>query len=140
MCMRSFLLTPLFFVFSITINGQNTALSKRPEQVVQAQLEAYNAQDIDAFLSTFHEDASLWRLGEVTPLASGRERLSVLYSALFAQSPELNSTVINRSVIGNKVIDYERITGRNGQPDPFYLVMVYEVREGLIYRAFSISE
>ncbi len=35
-----------------------------PEVVVQRQLDAYNAKDLDAWLSTFAEDAKQFELGD----------------------------------------------------------------------------
>lgn len=117
-----------------------SAQSNDPVQVVQTQLEAYNAGDIDAFMAVFHPDAQVWRLGGEKPFASGAIEVRTLYAALFEKSPGLHSTVINRSVIGNKVIDYERIVGRLDSDEPLYLVMVYEIVDGKIFRAYSISE
>lgn len=117
-----------------------SAQSNNPVQVVQTQLEAYNAGDIDAFMAVFHPDAQVWRLGGERAVASGESEVRALYAALFENSPGLHSTVINRSVIGNKVIDYERITGRLGSDSPLYLVMVYEIKEDKIFRAYSIAE
>jgi hypothetical protein len=37
----------------------NELLRKSPEEVVQQQVNAYNARDIDAFLATFAPDAQL---------------------------------------------------------------------------------
>ncbi|MGF1563948.1 MAG: nuclear transport factor 2 family protein [Flavobacteriales bacterium] len=111
-----------------------------PREVVQAQLDAYNAGDIDAFLAVFAEDAKLYRLGNDEPFAAGKVQLRTLYGKLFENSPDLHSEVTTRTVIGNRVIDYERITGRNGQAEPWFIVMIYEVEEGLIRRAWSLSE
>jgi hypothetical protein len=114
--------------------------NRLPADVVQAQLVAYNAGDIDAFLAVFAEDAKLYRLGNDEPFAAGKEQLRTLYGKLFENSPDLHSEVTTRTVIGNRVIDYERITGRNGQAEPWFIVMIYEVEEGLIRRAWSLSE
>ncbi len=132
--MRTFYAT-LFALITVPMTAQLT-----PAEVVQAQLVAYNASDLDAFLAVFAEDAKLYRLGNDEPFADGKEQLRTLYGKLFENSPELNSVVTTRTVIGNRVIDYERITGRNGQSEPWFIVMIYEVEEGLISRAWSLSE
>ena len=132
--MRTFYAT-LFALITVPMTAQLT-----PAEVVQAQLVAYNAGDLDAFLAVFAEDANLYRLGNDEPFADGKEQLRTLYGKLFENSPELNSVVTTRTVIGNRVIDYERITGRNGQSEPWFIVMIYEVEEGLISRAWSLSE
>jgi hypothetical protein len=119
--------------------SMKTGYSQDPVQVVQLQLEAYNEGDIDKFMSVFSEDIELWTLGESQPWSKGFDAVKTVYANLFKNSPDLHSVVLNRSVIGNKVIDYERITGRNGG-DELMLVMIYEVRDGKIFRATAVRE
>jgi hypothetical protein len=59
---------------------------------------------------------------------------------LFEQSPNLHSNVVSRQVIGNKVLDYEVITGRNNQPEPLFLIAIYEVENGKIKRCYFVRE
>lgn len=114
------------------------AIGQSPREVVQDQLEAYNAKDIDAFMKVFAEDAALYRYGIDAPSAIGAKELREIYSEMFNESPDLYSEVINRTVIGNKVIDYEMITGRKGQKQALMLVMIYQVENGKILRATSV--
>lgn len=114
--------------------------TQEPEKVVQKQLEAYNSRDIDSFMAVFHADIELWTLGSETVSAVGWEKVKEIYKELFDQSPELNSTVMNRSIIGNKVIDYEKIYGRRGSKEDLFLVMIYEIEEGKIRRAWAVRE
>ena len=108
-----------------------------PEAVVEAQLQAYNARDIDAFMATMHPDVELFAIGDPTPRASGAEAVREVYAALFEKSPGLHSELVHRAVIGNRIVDHERITGRQGG-EVLELVMVYEVEDGAIRRAWSI--
>ncbi len=116
-----------------------TSFTQTPSDVAEAQLKAYNKGNIDEFMEVFSEDITLWNLGDSTPWASGAEQVASIYEKLFASSPELQSEVLSRTVIGNKVLDYERITGRKGG-DVLFLIMVYEVSEGKIFRATAIRE
>ena len=116
-----------------------TSFTQSPSDVAEAQLKAYNAGDIDAFMAVFSEDITLWNLGDSTPWASGADQVGSIYEKLFASSPELHSEVLSRTVIGNKVLDYERITGRKGS-DVLFLIMVYEIRDGKIFRATAIRK
>ncbi len=111
-----------------------------PREIVQEQLDAYNEGDIDRFMAVFSPNIQLFTLGEKGPLVEGKDKVRSVYTNLFDKSPDLKSEVINRTIIGNKVIDYEIITGRNGDASPMYLVMVYEVEEGLIIRAHAVRE
>lgn len=130
----------LLFIFSFVLNIQSKAQNILPEQVVQVQLEAYNEGDIDKFMSVFHQEAELWNLGDEKPIAEGWENLKAIYSNLFEKSPNLHSEVINRTKIGNKIIDYEKITGRNNSNEALFLIMIYEIKDEKIYRAFSVRE
>lgn len=105
--------------------------------MVQAQLDAYNAGDIDAFMATFHPEAELFSIEDPTPRASGHEAVRAIYADLFERSPQLHSELVNRMAVGNRVIDHERITGREGG-EVLEIVMVYEVEDGAIRRAWSI--
>lgn len=114
------------------------SFAQSPEEVVQAQLEAYNNKDIDAFMETFSDTAMLYSIGDAEPWASGEGEVRAVYSGLFEQSPDLYSEIVHRSVVGNKVMDHERITGRRGSDEPLELIMVYEVVDGKIVRAWSV--
>ena len=59
---------------------------------------------------------------------------------MFEQSIELNSVVMNRTVIGQRVIDYERISGISGRDKDLFLIMIYEVDKSKIVKAFVLRE
>lgn len=108
-----------------------------PEQVVQAQLDAYNARDIDALLATYAEDASMY-LYPATLTAQGhaviRERMSVRFA-----EPDLHARLLKRVVLGNVVIDDEIVTrnfpeGRG----TVAMTMIYRVTDGRIQDASVI--
>ncbi len=102
--------------------------------VVQAQLDAYNAKDIEALLQTYAVDAEQFTLhGEM--LAKGREQLRARFLTRFAE-PDLHAKLVARLVVGNVVTDSELIT-RNF-PDglgTLELLCIYEVVDGHILRA-----
>ena len=107
-----------------------------PLVVVQKQLDAYNEQDIDAFAELFAEDAEVFRnIGDEEPSMKGRKKIRKEYKELFKQNPNNKSTLMGLMVQGNFVIDHEWITGRENE---FKIVAIYEVRGGLIQRAWFI--
>lgn len=114
--------------------------SQTVDQVVQQQLEAYNRRDIDSFMAVFHPEVELWTFGEDSPSKEGWENVRSVYLDLFDNSPELNSQLLNRTIIGNRVIDYERISGRKGAKEEICLVMIYEVKDGKIWKAWALRE
>ncbi len=108
-----------------------------PEAVVQAQLDAYNARDLSAFLATYAEDAQLFEHPSKL-LASGVAQLSERYAARFAE-PNLHAVVIKRIVMGNFVIDHETVTRTfpegTGVQDA---IAMYEVQGTLITRVWFV--
>jgi hypothetical protein len=105
-----------------------------PLAVVQAQLDAFNAKDIDALMRTYAEDAEQFALhGE--RLARGHGELRPRYLARFTE-PDLHARLLSRTVMGNWVTDLELIT-RNFPEGVGTLEMlcIYEVVDGRIRRA-----
>ena len=118
----------------------NEAISEAtsPALVVQAQLDAYNARDIDALLATYATDAEQFTLhGEC--LAAGHAALRERFLLRFAE-PDLYARLVTRSVVGNVVTDVEIVT-RNF-PDglgTIEMLCIYEVIGGRIQRASFVS-
>jgi putative hydrolase of HD superfamily len=102
-----------------------------PLAVVQAQLDAYNARDIDAFAATFAPGVRVHDLDSGTLRFEGLDALQARYAEQFARNPRQRSAVVNRSVLGDYVFDLEFITGTEGRPDA-HLMAIYRVRQGLI--------
>ncbi len=111
--------------------GPADILPSSPETVVQRQVDAYNARDIETFLSLYAADVVIRGLpgGEVS--WNGREAMRTRYQALFADNPELHCTITQRIVHGDWVVDYELVTGITDRPR-VRAVVTYEVRDGLI--------
>jgi len=117
---------------STTVSAQET-----PEQVVQRQLNAYNARDLEAFVATYDEQIEL--LGfPAQPQAAGKAKLRENYGSFFAATPKLHCEIIHRVVLGKRVIDHEKVTGlANGQV--LEAVAIYEVENGLIRRVTFVK-
>lgn len=111
---------------------------RTPEDIIQAQLEAYNARDVDAFLALHAEDAQLFALPENKLIAAGQAQLRERYSQRFS-NPELHATVVQRIVRGNYVIDHEEIVGMT--PDAVVkAVAIYELVDEKIQRVWFIFD
>jgi putative hydrolase of HD superfamily len=105
-----------------------------PLAVVQAQLDAFNAKDIDALMRAYAPDAEQFALhGE--RLAKGEGEIRPRYVARFAE-PDQHARLLSRTVMGNFVTDLELIT-RNFPEGVGTLEMlcIYEVIDGRIRRA-----
>jgi uncharacterized protein (TIGR02246 family) len=103
--------------------------------VVDAQVDAYFARDLERFVACYASDVVITNAaGEV--LATGHDGLREMYGGLFENSPHLAGRIVNRSVVGNFVADHEEIDGFNlpGMPTSVEAIAVYEVTEGKINR------
>ena len=105
-----------------------------PEAVVQLQLDAYNARDLHRFLSAYSNEVRVYR--PPAPVASivGKPALAEYYATQRFNLVGLNAALANRMVIGNKIIDHERISGVRELP--FEVAAVFEVVDGLIWTAW----
>lgn len=109
-----------------------------PEAVVQRQLDAFNARDIDALLATYAGDAQMFEHPSKL-LASGSAAFRERYAARF-QETNLHATLLNRTVMGNIVVDHEEVSRTFSEgAGKIRLLMIYEVENGKIARAWSIA-
>lgn len=116
----------------------NTMQANSPTAVVQAQLDAFNARDIDGLMAAYAPDAEQYQLhGDL--LARGHEGMRPRYLLRF-QEPDLHARLISRTVMDNVVVDFEIIT-RNFPEGigTIEMLCVYEVKDGRIQKASFAS-
>lgn len=115
-----------------------TPLSTDSAAVVQRQLDAFNARDLDALLATYAVDAEMFEHPSKL-LASGAVAFRERYTARF-QEPNLYATLLSRTVMGHIVVDHEEVwrTFPEGA-GKIKLLMIYEVQHGRIVKAWSIA-
>lgn len=106
---------------------------RTPEQAAQAQLDAYNAQDVDAFAACYAEDVEAFELPSGTSLFRGRDVLRARYARLFAANPRLHCRLTARIVEGAFVVDQEELSGR-ADGGTGRAVAIYQVESGRIRR------
>jgi hypothetical protein len=108
-----------------------------PLQVVQAQVDAYNRGDIDAFLNTYTPEVNIYNFPDEllsSDLASMREN----YAKLFDKAPQLHASITNRVTQGSYVIDKEVVTGIPGAKE-LTAVVIYEVKDGKIVNVWFLE-
>jgi hypothetical protein len=103
-----------------------------PEAIVQRRLEAYNARNLAALLALCAEHIRVYRPPSAEPVIIGRSALGDFYARNRFNKQGLRAELLNRMVLGNRVIDHERISGVRDQP--YEVAIVYEVASGLIQR------
>lgn len=104
-----------------------------PEAVVQVQLEAYNARNLEAFLAAYADDAELYAF-PATLQTKGKAAMRTRYAARFADAL-LHAVVVKRIVMGGTVIDHERVrVTLAGGPGVMEAIAIYEVQAGRIVK------
>jgi hypothetical protein len=102
-----------------------------PRNIANAQLAAYNARDLAAFMALFADDAWLEDLPAGQRRATGKLAITDIYRARFGDNPRLHCVVHATMDLGDFAIDHETVTGLSdgGRID---CIAMYEVRGGLI--------
>lgn len=120
--------------------GPSPSATTAEERVVQAQVDAFNRRDVDAFMATYAPDAIHWAFPSDTTF-NGAARIRAHYTELFSDpdASRLHATVRKRMVQGPYIIDEEYIVGLPAD-DPHVSVIIYEVRGGLIRNAWFIED
>jgi hypothetical protein len=100
--------------------------------IAQAQLDAYNAQDLDAHCAHFADDVVVAGLnGDVA--RTGIAAYRAWYEKAFADFPNNKAKLLNRIVVGANVIDHEHVDRGNGDPT-FEVAAIYTFKGDKIVR------
>ncbi len=109
-----------------------TLVNPSPEYLVQQQLNAYNAHNLDAFLEPYAEDVELYEFpGKL--IMKGKDAMRKDYEFL-TKVPKLYCKVQKRIIQGNMVIDHEEVSGFG--PKPLYAVAIYVIEFGKISKVY----
>ncbi len=108
--------------------------------VVDAQLEAYRARDVERFLSYYADDASVVMFDGTVQFGS-KEVMRQQYGQLFANSPDLHVTIAGRIAAGDFVVDEEHLSGFHfgDMPTAMTAVAVYRITGGKIARLMLLG-
>lgn len=114
-----------------------------PEQLaypVEQQLNAYNARDIDAFMQWWADDCEYYAFPSQL-LARGADAIRERHLARF-EEPNLHGRLLHRAVVGNLVVDQERVTRTFPEgPGEVDVLAIYKVVGGKIAKAwFKMGE
>ena len=103
-------------------------LEETPEQLVQRQVNAYNARNIEAFLATYAEDVKIYNdQGQL--IMEGHEAMRARYAKMFDEVTNLYCEIENRMVYNNTVVDKEKV-----RYNDTYLnaIAIYKIANGKI--------
>lgn len=105
---------------------------RKPADIVQIQLEAYNTKDLDLFLKCYHQEITIHDLSDPKPKLQGHSAFKDHYSKLFQENPELKCEVKNRLLFESFIVDDEWMTGLRKYPSSLRIGVVYQVIDELI--------
>ncbi|HMQ08672.1 MAG TPA: nuclear transport factor 2 family protein [Saprospiraceae bacterium] len=109
-----------------------------PEHLAQAQLDAYNARDIEAFLVPYSDSVRVYTFPDKL-LYQGKNRMRDNYIYMFSTYPDLNCKLVNRIVQGDTVIDQELVTRSKTIPK-LEAIAIYKIRNEKIQEVYFIIE
>ena len=101
-------------------------------EIATAQLDAYNAQDLEKYMTYFTEDCVVSGLNG-TPTETSRDAIKARYAKAFAQFPQNKAELKSRIAVGNTVVDHELVIRAPGG-EQFEIIAIYTFRDGLIAR------
>ncbi len=132
--MKSLFTFCLIFIISNSIKGQTFSSS----ELVEAQLKAYNIQNLDAFLDCYSEDVEVYNFPG-TLIYKGKIKMREHYTTAWKTNPNQKATINNRIVMGNTVFDHEFITGRSSGID-VKVVAIFKIEDNKIKQVFFVRE
>lgn len=105
--------------------------------LAQKQLDAYNKQDLEGFLSVYSEEVEIMEFPSNNVTTRGIEEMKTRYGKLFKENPNNHAELLSRIVHDNKVIDHEYVTGRKNGIDK-KAVAIYEIQGDKIAKVWFL--
>ena len=101
--------------------------------LVQEQVDAYNAHDLERFIACYSEDVVI-EDAQGDTMMKGQDQMRKLYEELFSANPNIHCEIISRFKVGEYVIDEEHITGfdMEGYPTKVRGAAIYNIVNGKI--------
>jgi hypothetical protein len=131
---KRFFLLLIFLVTSIQVYSQKI----QPAAIAQGQLDAYNKQDLEGFLSWYADDVEIYHFPNEL-VYKGKDQMRKTYASGWARNPHQKAEVTSRMTMGNTVIDKEHVTGRaNGIAAN--VIAVYKIENDKIKQVCFVRE
>jgi len=114
----------------------DTLIKETALALVQRQLNAYNARNLEAFLEPYADDIEIYQFPG-TLLSKGKEAMRKDY-AFFNDLPDLHCEITQRIIQGNIIIDKESVTGMGGSK-PLEATAIYHIEGNKIKKVYFIQ-
>ena len=111
-------------------------MAQTPSELAQAQLDAYNNRNLEAFLEPYSDSVKIYNCPKKLSM-EGKEAMRQTYGSMFERLTDLNCELVNRMVSGNTVIDHENVLFQKDQPRRQVFAM-YKIAHGKIQEVYFI--
>jgi len=118
--------------------SQSAMAQQSAADLAQAQLDAYNQRNLEAFLLPYDDSVAVYTFPNQLQYR-GKAEMRKVYGQMFQNLPDLHCTLVNRMVQGNTVIDQESVVFRKGEK-PLQAIAIYKVKAGKIAEVFFIVD
>lgn len=108
-----------------------------PEELAQAQLDAYNQRNLEAFLLPYDDSVAVYTFPNQLQYR-GKTQMRQVYGEMFQNLPDLHCTLLNRMVLENTVIDHELVVFRKGQQS-LKAIAIYKIKNGKIAEVYFLQ-
>ncbi len=120
----------------LTPTAQGPVFEAPPvSNVVQRNIDAYNAHDARALAETFTPDAQFIQHPGIL-IYDGKEAIYKGYADSFRKNKNAHCQVLHRSLLGARIVDEAEFTGLGKLPVKG--IIIYELRNGLIANIWAI--
>lgn len=128
----------LITIMLLSASAELRSQSADPQTAAQGQLDAYNKQDIEAFLSWYSDNVEVYNFPDEL-IYRGKDKMRERYTNAWQQNPDQKAIVTDRIINGNTVIDKEHVKGRaNGIENN--VIAIYMIDKGKITKVYFIRD
>lgn len=125
----------LFFLLMVSVAKAQTMT---PEQLAEHQLQGYNERNVTKFLEAYSDSVKVYMFPDKL-MYKGKDKMKSGYEGMFTSMPDLHCTLKSRMVLGNIVIDEERVVFNKSQPI-VEAIAIYKVAAGKIQEVYFITK
>jgi hypothetical protein len=125
-------------VFSLVISLRAYSQKLEPAQIAQGQLDAYNKQDMEGFLSWYADDVEIYNFPNEL-VYKGKDQMRKVYTNAWARNPKQRAQVTSRMSVGNTVMDKEHVTGRANGIEA-HVIAIYKIENNKIRQVYFVRE
>ena len=114
----------------------DSLVKETPLSLVQRQLNAFNARNIDAFLEPYSDSVELYNF-PAKLISKGKDAMKKSYGAFFKNTPQLHCEIKSRIIEGNYIIDKESLSGVGKKREEG--TAIYYIIKGKIEKVYFIE-